>query len=585
MGLARRDYNRAGTRSAAFPAAGISGPFAFTIAAMLRALAIRHFAIIESAELEFQPGFSVISGETGAGKSILIDALGLLLGDRASAGQVAAGQGQADLSAEFDLSDQPDAGAWLKDQDLHEDEGLIVRRVISAEGGSRAWINGRSATIRQLAELGEKLAEIHGQHEHQLLSRPAFQREILDRQVDEEILVEVRSTYQAWQQASAALRDFERDCGDPAQLELLGFQHRELETLALQPGEYEALEQEQERIARSDEVRDSLARARAALDDDAAPSARGLLLEALAALDRVAGLDPQLTELAKLLGEARINVDEAIRGLERAGQDEPDGAQALERVNRRLEKCLDLARKHRIRPEQLPALTAELGERLASLGHQDERREILRNDLDRAVENWRCAAAQLSQQRRKAAETLAERVAERLSKLGMSQSRLIIDVEPRSGAAPAPHGHDDIGIRFSANPGQPPQALQKVASGGELSRISLALMISARAQLHATARVFDEVDAGIGGETAHAVGQFLREAAEGGQAFCVTHLAQVAARADHHFRVEKSSAAGRTRISIKSLNEAEREQEVARMLGSRDSASSLAHARELLAAS
>lgn len=551
---------------------------------MLRALSIRHFAIIEAAELEFQPGFSVISGETGAGKSILIDALGLLLGDRASAGQVAAGQTQAELSAEFDLGHQPGARDWLQAQALDEDEGLIVRRILSTEGGSRAWINGRSATIRQLAELGEQLAEIHGQHEHQLLSRPAFQREILDRQVDPEVVAEVRLAHQRWHDARAAIDDFERDCGDPAQLELLAFQYRELEALALEPGEYESLEQDQERLARSDEVRDCLARARTALDDEAAPNARGLLLEAHAALDRVADLDPGLAELAKLLGEARINVDEAIRGLERAEPNEPDDARALERTNRRLEKCLDLARKHRIRPEQLPALTADLGQRLERLADQDERREILRDDLERAVVAWQGAAARLTTQRRKAAELLVERVSERLSKLGMAESSMVIDVEPRPDAAPSPSGRDDIAIRFSANPGQPPQALQRVASGGELSRVSLALMVSARGRLHAAARVFDEVDAGIGGETAHAVGQFLREAAAGGQAFCVTHLAQVAARADHHFRVEKSTASGQTTISIKRLSDTEREQEVARMLGDRDSASSLAHAKELLAA-
>lgn len=566
------------------PDAGSCKPgFAFKIAPMLRALSIRDFAIIERVELEFDAGFSVISGETGAGKSILIDALGLLLGERASLGQVAAGQAQADLSAEFDLPTRAGAVEWLQAQALAEEDGrLIVRRVVSAEGGSRAWINGRSATVGQLAELGAQLVEIHGQHEHQLLARPAVQREILDRQIDAAVLAGVGAAFESWRRAESERQAFERECGDPAQLELLQFQHRELVALALQPGEYEALEQDQERLARSDEIREGLARARAALDNDNAPSARDLLLEAASALERLAHLDSRLAEVASVLAEARINVDEAIGGLERVSGDEAEDPQTLDRINRRLEKCLDLARKHRLRAEELPQLTAELGHRLDRLSHQDEQRRVLDRSVDLALISWREAAEVLSAQRREAASVLADQVAERLSALGMAQSKVCIEVEARAEATPTPFGCDSIRILFSANPGQPPQALQKIASGGELSRISLALMIAARPQSYAPARVFDEVDAGIGGETAHVVGRFLREAAGSGQAFCVTHLAQVAARADHHYRVEKSTGDGVTRISVQALDDSGRERELARMLGSRDSASSLAHARELL---
>lgn len=549
---------------------------------MLRALSIRNFAIIDRVDLEFAPGFCVISGETGAGKSILIDALGLLLGDRASAGLVAADHDQADLSAEFELPEDSEALDWLRDQALDEDRRLVVRRVVPADGASRAWINGRSATIGQLAEIGERLVEIHGQHAHQLLARPAVQRQLLDRRLDPSLRQQVAAAFADWQAAADAFRRFEQDCGDSAQAELLRFQLGELQALGLQPGEYETLAQEQERLARGDEIRDCLATARRALDDDAGPSVRDLLLSACSAIDRVSALDARLQDIAALLEESRINIDEAIAALERADDDGENDPQELQRINRRLEKAIDLARKHRLRPEELPRLQEELDRRLEDIDQQDERRQKLTRDLEQALAAWRQASAALSAARTAAAMPLAEQVVQRLGALGMDQAKVEIAVEPDQDQAPGAHGYDRVRILLSANPGQPPQPIQKVASGGELSRVSLALMISAGPQSSAPARVFDEVDAGIGGETAHAVGRFLREAATGTQAFCVTHLAQVAARADHHYRVEKSSADGKTRIRVQPLDEAERERELARMLGNRDSASSLAHARELL---
>ena len=563
-------------------AAFLQAAFAFKMASMLRTLSIRHFAIIDHLDLEFAPGFCVITGETGAGKSILIDALGLLLGDRASAGLVAAGEAQADLSAAFELDPASEALAWLRQEALDEEDRLIIRRLIPVDGSSRAWINGRSATMSQLAEIGEKLVEIHGQHAHQLLARPAVQRQLLDRELARPLLAEVESAFAQWQAAERELRHFERDCGDPAQLELLRFQLDELEGLALAPGEYEALVLEQEQLARSDEIRDCLVLARRALDDESEPAARRLLLSASTAIERVAALNPRLGEIAALLAEAQINLDEAIAALERADDEDIGDPQALAHINRRLEKALDLARKHRVRPEALPALCAELGQRLSNLDQQDERRAQLGRVRDQALSRWQAAAEQVSQARRAAAGPLAARVAGRLAQLGMDQAQVEIAVDREADQAPAAHGQDRVRLLLSANPGQPLQPIQKVASGGELSRVSLALMITNSPQNAAPARVFDEVDAGIGGETAHAVGHFLRQAAHGTQAFCVTHLAQVAARADHHFRVEKNSVAGQTRITIALLDRAQRERELARMLGNRDSSNSLAHARELL---
>lgn len=555
----------------------VSNPFF-----MLRALSIRHFAIIESLELAFEPGFNAITGETGAGKSILIDALGLVLGDRADSSLIAPDQDQAELSASFDLAPGSDALDWLKDQALDEEDQLIIRRLLPAQGSSRAWINGRSATIGQLAELGAMLVEIHGQHEHQQLEKPETQRRLLDQQIAARLPGAVSSAYAEWQAALDALAKFENESGDPAQLELLRFQHQELEALGLNPGEYEELEIEQERLARSDEIRNSAAQAANALDQDEGPSVRGLLLEAAHAIERVRELDPHLATVASLMEEARINIDEALSELERFSEIEEGDPQRLNQINRRLEKSLDLARKHRIQPAELPALTARLAARLESLDQQDERRQQLEARVDKTVKQWREAADALTQARRQAAEALSRKVNERLAELGMDQARIGIEINPSGQERPGPHGQDRISIEFSANPGQPLKSLSKVASGGELSRVSLALMIAARPSQGPLVRVFDEVDAGIGGETAQVVGRFLRQVADGGQAFCVTHLAQVAACAEHQFQVRKSASKGTTEISVQALSEEDRVGEIARMLGSATSDRSQAHAREML---
>lgn len=549
---------------------------------MLRALAIHNFAIIDELDLRLNSGFTVITGETGAGKSILVDALGLLLGDRAESTLVAAGRKQAELSATFSLDGLDAARFWLEEQAMDEAEDLIIRRVISADGRSRAWINGRSATVSQLAELGAMLVEIHGQHEHQLLEKPDTQRRILDQQVDGKIVRLTIDAHSQWQKSRCALDAFEQEAGDPEQLELLRYQCRELNELNLADDEYAELELEQERLARSDDIRLAAARALAALDQDDAPSVRGLLHEALAALAPVGEVHRELGEVAGMLEEARINIDEAFTGIERIGETETGNPERLAEVNRRLERTLDLARKHRVNPEEIPALTASLNDRLDRLEHQGERREQLEKELAAAEKAWHSQAEILSRARRQAGQALAETAADCLARLGMEQARLEFQVTPDPTSAPAAHGFDRISIEFSANPGQPARALSRVASGGELSRVALALMIATGHRQGPTTRIFDEVDAGVGGETAHAVGQFLRQAAGEGQALCVTHLAQVAACADHQLRVVKQNDSGTTTTQIEHLDEEGRHREIARMLGSADSETSLAHAAQML---
>lgn len=551
---------------------------------MLRSLSIRHFAIVDQLELDFEAGFTAITGETGAGKSILVDAMGLLLGDRADSGLIAAGQDQAELSARFNLAKQAKARAWLGEQALDEGDELLIRRLLSRASPSRAWINGRPVTIGQLAELGTMLVEIHGQHEHQRLGQAERQRELLDQQVAQALLDQVRTDWQAWHQADQALAEFERDAGDAAQAELLRFQCEELEALALEKDEFSTLEQEQERLARGDEIRAAMRRATALLDQDEQPSTRSLMLEALQALASVRTLDRHLESAAAMLEEARINVDEAIAELERhEDTDEADPAR-LDQVNRRLQKALDLARKHRVEPDALPALTQALRTRLDRLEDHEQERLRLQQARNQALSQWQVSAERLGQGRQRAAAELEKQVGASLRQLGMERARLEIRVEADARLAPSPHGCDRIGLLFSANPGQPLQALAKVASGGELSRVSLALMLASGLDQGPRVRVFDEVDAGIGGETAAVVGQFLKQVSSHGQAFCVTHLAQVAARADQQVSVHKAQDDETTALQIRALGSSERRREIARMLGNPDSQRSLDHAAELLEA-
>jgi len=585
VGLQNSDYNQAcssvdGLGSfKACPLLRASPP----IEIMLRALSIRHFAIIEAQELEFESGFTAITGETGAGKSILIDALGLLLGNRADTGMIAEGQDAAELSATFELDDHDsETRDWLSDHAMDDGDTLILRRVLPRSGSSRAWINGRTSTIGQLADIGRQLVEIHGQHEHQQLELAGVQRHLLDQQIDSDALEAVKLAFREFRLAQSALDDFERDAGDPSQLELLRFQVAELNTLQLREGEFKALESEQERLSRQDEIRRAMAHAGEVLDGGDGPGVRSLLRDVCNRFAELRALDSALDEVAAMLDEATINIDEATAGLERIERGDDDGMERLAHVDRRLERALDLARKHRVVGDQLPELTSKLNSRLSRLENQGEERGSLVDRVQKAKVNWRSAALALHRRRADTATSLAETVNRHLHSLGMDQAQLEFSIVHDEKARPSEHGADQIEILFAANPGQTPKALARVASGGELSRVSLALMIAARPKDGPRIRVFDEVDAGIGGQTAAVVGRFLGEVARSGQAFSVTHLAQVAAHADHQLQVSKMSDSRSSRISVTALDQDQRREEIARMLGGSLSEKSREHAEELL---
>lgn len=548
---------------------------------MLRSLAIRNFTIIDQLELAFEPGFGVITGETGAGKSILVDALSQLLGARGESSLVAEGCKQADLTAGFELSENHPARGWLNEQAIQADgELLLLRRVIPSEGASRAWIDGQPATIGQLRELGALLVDIHGQHEHQQLMDSVYQRDWLDRQSSDEIrarVVDRAGRHDTARKALAALID-EAGSDD---IEMMQFQLAELDRLDLHENEFEQLEIDQRRLASVDELQRAYADALDALTGEERTAA-GLAHKARRSLESLTDREPEIAEILDMIATAQVNLDEAGSTLQRLAESLENDPVRLEQVEQRLARAISLARKHRVEPNGLPAVRTELARRIDRVDQfQAERREAEKN-LAEAHEAWRKAARALHQERTRAATAICEKVAQALSRLGMVDAKIEFELEFNPESPVSATGADRVEILFSANPGQSPRPLKRVASGGELSRLSLAMIIAAAESAEGRIRIFDEIDAGVGGETAHAVGSFLKQASEAGQAFCVTHLAQVAARADCHFRVVKEPENAATKVRIDRLDDDQRVSELARMLGSAASETSRRHAESML---
>ena len=550
---------------------------------MLQRLTIHDFTIIDRLSLDFSAGFGVITGETGAGKSILIDALGLLLGDRAESGLVAQGARRADISAEFQLAADHPAQAWLNEQalDTGDDEPLLLRRSLPAEGGSRSWINGQPANAGQLRELGSLLVEIHGQHAHQKLSQAEHQRRWLDHQVDEALRTAVRNAADAYRQCRLALDDLLTRAGQRSDLELLQFQLEELDQFNLAPDEYADLEADQRRLASVDAMKLALDHAAQALEGEPG-GAISLAYQAARALEPMLDNELQLAEIKQMINEAEVNLTEAASSVQRLAENLESDPEKLNRVDQRLSRAIELARKHRVEPHQLPELQQQINQRLNEMLGFDEKRTDLEQQLEKAREHWWKQSQKLHKARTKAAKSLSGETAKALAKLGMKDAQIEFQIELNEQAEVSDDGADRVEILFSSNPGQKPKPLKKVASGGELSRLSLAMIIaSAEPGRHIT-RIFDEIDAGVGGETAHRVGEFLHQSAAGGQSLCVTHLAQVAARADFQLKVEKRAQKDQTRVAIRSLDNDQRVAELARMLGSAASEISQQHALALL---
>lgn len=554
--------------------------------AVLRELHIRDLAVVEAVDLEFGDGFTALTGETGAGKSILVDALALALGERADTQAIRAGAARLEVTASFDLAADAPARTWLAEAELDDGTDCSLRRVVGSDGRSRAWINGRPVPIQTLRELGEMLVDICGQQDYQSLRHRTVQRAMLDGLGgNQELLAGVRTAYEEWRRLEVARQDLHRAGRDrEARAELLRFQVEELAALAPRAGEFAALEQEHRLHQHRTRIAEGLSLALARIYDDEG-SAQDALGKARRALEDLVDVDSQLEAALKLLAEADIHVREAADLLRhRADQNDDDPAREAE-VAERLNAMQELGRKHRIAPGELASLFERLRDELAELG--DAGRSA--TELDRLAGESRAQleklAARLTGRRQKAAAELAKSVTRNMTELGMATGRFEVRVEPAGRDGIGPDGADEVEFLVSANPGQPPGPLARVASGGELSRLNLAIQVVATASAGAPTLIFDEVDAGVGGAVAEIVGRQLRALSRTRQVLCITHLPQVATLAGHQATVQKTNDGKTTATTVRQLTPAERVEEIARMLGGvKITQRTRAHAREMLEA-
>jgi DNA repair protein RecN (Recombination protein N) len=551
---------------------------------MLSHLQIKDLAIVAALSMDLSKGMSALTGETGAGKSIFIDALGLALGDRTDNGMIRNGEARAEVTALFDTSRLPEVEAWLREHELDDDGECILRRVLVRDGRSRSFINGRPISIQLLQELGQQLVDIHGQHAHQSLLRSAIQRQLLDAyggfrdQADK-----VNKRYREHNALNTHINDLKTSAKDHnARLDLLQFQANELTQLGLTVEELTNLDREHHRLSNLDQLQSGCGTTLNELYEGE-DTVLSRLSRASAKLEQLQILDPALEEQHEYIENALIQIQEGASGLRDYMLSLETDPGRLSEVESRLEAIHDLARKYRIRADALPArLDETLGE-LSALERSDSELEALQQQLATCHKNYLAEAKILSKKRSKAAEALTKTVTEAMQKLGMEGGQFAVLLTPFSSDEISAHGVEQIEFQVSANPGQPVQPLSKVASGGELSRISLAIQVATAKCAAIPTLVFDEVDVGIGGRVAEIVGQLLRQLGHSKQVLCVTHLAQVAAQANQHIKFAKSATESSTEGGVTSLNHAQRTEEIARMLGGIEITSqTLAHANEML---
>lgn len=552
---------------------------------MLRNLQIRDLAIIDAVEIDFAGGLTVLTGETGAGKSILVDALELLGGGRAGAEVVRAGAERADLSASVDISKVGgELRHVLEEQSIPHEGELLLRRVIGSDGRSRAWINGQSVPVTVLRAVGELLFDIHGQHEFQSLMRSHSQRELLDEfgQLESQVAL-VRAAHAAWLTLMNRSVTAEAAASDRhARLDLLRYQVQELDSLRLGEDEITTLNEEHLRMSHSDKLAQGTRAALEVLYESDQGNAHQLLARAGNALRNAGALDAKLAALQPAIDEATAHVQEVAHSLAHYLESLEFDPARQEAVERRLATIEELARKHRVEPRDLLAWHGALQRELTSMESSAADLGSLRAQAATAMATYQEQARRLTIARTGAARSLATAVTRRMQELGMAGGQFVADVTPLESAEPATHGADRVEFRVSTNPGQPPRAVAKIASGGELARLSLAVQVCC-ARTAAPCMVFDEVDAGIGGAVAEIVGRELRGLGTGAQALCVTHLAQVASQGHQHLRVAKLTDGRSTRISVTALSAEARIEEIARMLGGLEiTARARSHAVEML---
>lgn len=551
---------------------------------MLLNLTILDLAVVKSLNLDLAEGMSVLTGETGAGKSILLTALGLALGDRADSGYIRPDCSRAEVNLEFDLSDAPQAWQWLKDHDLDDEKQCLIRRVVSLDGRSKAYINNRSVTLQSLQALSEQLVEIHGQHAHLTLLHSDEQRRLLDVFAKTQPLLDkVNQCYKHWQHAHKELNALIKTNSEKHQREeLLRYQLEELQQLDFSRYDYAGLSEEHNKLANLEHI---LSTGSLQLDvlyenDNSIHHSFNQSIKDLNAITRFA---PELTDIVTLLSEAQIQTEEAALQLRHFLKAQDADPQRIADLENQIAIIQNFSRKHHVSPEQLPELVQQLESELDGLIHSSEHIEALTQETAQLLTQYNELALQLSAKRQQQAKKLQKHISAMIKELGMPHGEFIVEVTQSTTETPKLNGTDTVNFLVSANVGLPPKPLTKVASGGELSRISLAIQVTTASDKSTPTMIFDEVDSGIGGGIAEIVGQKLRSLSHNRQVLCVTHLPQVAAQAHHHLYVEKNNQTDITASTVRLLTDAERIPEVARMLGGVTiTANTLAHAQEML---
>lgn len=551
---------------------------------MLSQLKISHLAIVKTLELNYSEGLTVITGETGAGKSIMVDALALALGGRAEGNMVRFGEKRAEVVALFNCTDNKAALAWLKSHELNIDDQCILRRTISADGRSRAYINSTPTTIQSLKNLGELLVNIHGQHEHQTLLRCDTQRMLLDHYAKlNKPLAKLKQSFNNWAQCKSALQKLTESARHAHERsELLAYQLKELDELALQEGEIQQLELDHRRLANCDQIHQTCFQSLQLLRDNEQANAQQRLNDASRLLNDVHINDSKLESTRNFLDSISLQLEEASHDLSQYMESIENNPEQLQNLDLRISACHHLARKHRTPVEQLVEHHISLREEFGSIASTDEKCQALIIDEEKLRADYQGAAEKISAARKKAATRLEAQINDRLTALGMLDARLSVNISSNTNQASA-LGFDHIEFLVSTNPGQPFKPLSKVASGGELSRISLAIQVICAEKYATPTLVFDEVDVGVGGSIAEVVGRMLQRLSGKTQILCVTHQPQVASQADHHFTVSKISSKNSTQTKVIRLSEEGRVLEVARMLGGTNlTQASLDHAKVML---
>ena len=551
---------------------------------MLLNLNIFDLAVVKSLNLDLEKGMSVLTGETGAGKSILLTALGLALGDRADSGYVRPNTNRAEINLDFDLSDAPLAKQWLLDNDLNDEQHCFIRRIVNQDGGSKAYINNRTVTLASLKQLSALLVEIHGQHAHLTLLNSEKQRQMLDTFANNKNLLDkVNSIYQSWKQTNSELNNLITASADQVEREeLLRYQLQELQQLDLEYYDYPALSEEHNRLANLGQILDEGQRHLDILYENEQQSVNQMLSHSLTALTDLIQFSPELAEITELLTEAQIQIEEGSHQLRRFLESQEADPQRLSWLDNQIGIIQDISRKHQTQPDLLPQLALDLEQELNNITHSSERIEELTQNTQQLLTDYQKLSLKLSENRNQNAKKLEKSISKMIKELGMPQGDFLVSVTPNNADTPKAYGNDKIEFLVSANPGLPAKPLAKVASGGELSRISLAIQVTTSTDKTTPTMIFDEVDSGIGGGIAEIVGQKLRHLSNNRQVLCVTHLPQVASQAHQHLYVKKDQTET-TSSTVSTLNTKHRIEEVARMLGGVNiTENTLAHAEEML---